>query len=67
MAGCRLLRGQIFQNIFEELQAGEGTEGILAFLDSKILTTIATAETEFTALVSGKHLCRSLFFNKVGD
>ena len=29
--GC-LLRRQIFQNVFEELQDGDGIEGIVAFL-----------------------------------
>ena len=103
------MRGQIF---FEDLQAGDGIEGILAFLDNNILTAIETAEkfreTKFAATVyeilenhseslfnqnfrkkykkhrgsrpevfckvdvlksfvrcSGKHLCQSLFFNKV--
>ena len=36
---CPLLREQIFQNVFEELQAGDGIEGILGFLHST-----ATAE-----------------------
>ena len=42
MGGC-LLRGQLFQNVFEELQAGDGIEGIV-ILDNNIL--IATATTE---------------------
>ena len=43
MTGVCLLRGQIFQNVFEELQAGDGIEGIV-ILDNNIL--IATATTE---------------------
>ena len=39
-----MLRGQIFQNVFEELQADDSIEGILAFLDNNIL--IATAIVE---------------------
>ena len=34
----------IFQWFFEELQAGDVIEGILAFLDKNILIAIATAE-----------------------
>ena len=39
-----ILKGQIFQNIFEELQTGDGIEGILAFLHNNIITVIATDE-----------------------
>ena len=39
-----LLRGKIFQNVFEELQAGDGIEGIFAFLDNNVLIVTATAE-----------------------
>ena len=42
--GSHLLRRQIFQNVFEELQAGDGIEIILAFLENNILMAIATAE-----------------------
>ena len=42
--GGHLLRGQTFQNVFEEFQASNGIEGILAFLDNNILIAIATAE-----------------------
>ena len=38
--GGRLLRGQVF---FEEFQAVDGIEGILAFLDNNMLIAIATA------------------------
>ena len=38
--GGRLLRGQTFLNFFEELQAGHGMEGVLAFLDNNILIRI---------------------------
>ena len=43
------------RQIFEELQAGDGIEGILTFLDNNILMTIATTERfrdEFAATVS---------------
>ena len=36
--------GQTFQNVFEELQAGDGIQEILAFSDNSILIAIATAE-----------------------
>ena len=39
--GGRLLREQIF---FQELQAGDGIERILAYLDNNILIAIPTAE-----------------------
>ena len=39
--GGHLLREQI---LFEELQAGDGIEGILAFLDNNILIAIARAK-----------------------
>ena len=51
------MKGQIFQNIFEELQTGDGSGEILTFLDNSILITIALRqpndlETEFAAAVS---------------
>ena len=42
--GGRLLREKFFQNVFEELQADDGIEGILASLDNLILIAVATAE-----------------------
>ena len=36
--------GQILQNVFEELQAGNGIEGIFAFLDKNLVIAIAIAE-----------------------
>ena len=36
--------GQILQNVFEELQAGNGIEGIFAFLDKNVVIVIAIAE-----------------------
>ena len=39
--GGHLHRGQIF---FQELEAGDGIEGILAFLDNNMLIAIATPE-----------------------
>ena len=39
-----ILKEQIFQNIFEELQTGDGIERILAFLHKNIITVIATDE-----------------------
>ena len=40
----RLLRGHIFQNVFEDHQAGDGIKEISTFLDNTILIAIATAE-----------------------
>lgn len=34
----------IDQNVFEELQAGDGIEGILTFLDNDILLEMVTAK-----------------------
>ena len=41
IAGWSFTEGQIF---FEEIQAGDGIEGILAFLGNNMLIAIATAE-----------------------
>ena len=41
MSGGGLLRGHIF---FDELQAGDGIEGILAFLDNNMLKVISTTK-----------------------
>ena len=42
--GGRLLWEKFFENVFEELQAGDGIEGILASLDNLILIAVATAK-----------------------
>ena len=50
----RLMRGQTFQNVFEDHQAGDGIEGILTFLDNNGMIAIATAKhlgIEFAAKV----------------
>ena len=38
------MREQVFQNVLEVRQTGDGIEGILAFSDNNILIAIATAE-----------------------
>ena len=42
MSGC-ILRGQIFQNVFED-QAGDGIEGFATFLDDNTMMAIAIAK-----------------------
>ena len=38
------IRGQIFQNVFENHQGGDNIEGILSFLDSNALIAIAKSK-----------------------
>ena len=42
MSGC-ILRGQIFQNVFED-QAGDGIEGFVTLLDDNTMMAIAIAK-----------------------
>ena len=38
------IRGQIFQNVFENHQGGDNIEGILSFLDSNAMIAIAKSK-----------------------
>ena len=38
------MRGQIFQNVFENHQTGDDIEGIVTFLDKNAMMAIATAK-----------------------
>ena len=42
MSGC-ILRGQIFQNVFED-QVGDGIEGFVTLLDDNTMMAIAIAK-----------------------
>ena len=42
MSGC-ILRGQIFQNVFED-QAGDGIDGFVTLLDDNTMMAIAIAK-----------------------